>query len=125
MEEKEASISELCKQLGSGYRILTIDLERCIYRDFGNGFNVEISGVNTKRKNHKASIYLWYGDSPPECLIIKTVRGIDRTAAAISDEVERLYDYTVSLIHNGLNNRRDLMRIVQSRKIASATDAHR
>ena len=30
MEEKEASISELCKQLGSGYRILTIDLERCI-----------------------------------------------------------------------------------------------
>ena len=35
------SLPELKKALGENYSIRTIDLEKCLYRDFGNGFNVE------------------------------------------------------------------------------------
>lgn len=40
------SLPELKKALGANYSIRTIDLEKCLYRDFGNGFNVEISGCS-------------------------------------------------------------------------------
>lgn len=52
-------MKELCKKLGSEYRITDIDLERVVYRDFGNGYDVEISGVNTSSLSKKARIYLW------------------------------------------------------------------
>lgn len=50
---------KLCRSLGEQYRITDIDLERVIYRDFGNGYDVEISGVNTSSTKKKANIYLW------------------------------------------------------------------
>lgn len=52
-------MKELCKNLGIEYRITDIDLERVIYRDFGSGYDVEISGVNTSSLSKKARIYLW------------------------------------------------------------------
>lgn len=52
-------MKKLCKELGPEYRIVNIDLERVIYRDFGNGYDVEISGVNTSSQCKKARIYLW------------------------------------------------------------------
>lgn len=50
---------KLCRSLGEQYRITDIDLERVIYRDFGNGYDVEICGVNTSSTRKKANIYLW------------------------------------------------------------------
>lgn len=47
MSKRDTMIRALCKSLGVDYRVTTIDLERVIYRDFGNGFNVEISGMHT------------------------------------------------------------------------------
>lgn len=64
MENKPLTIRQLKKQLGDDYRIFTIDFERCLYRDFGNGLNVEISGVNTRRLGKKATLYLWYCTNP-------------------------------------------------------------
>lgn len=71
MDEKQATIYELKKQLGSKYRILTIDLERCLYRDFSNGFNVEISGLNTKKRNRKVRFEnsMWVGSWRWSCLV--------------------------------------------------------
>ena len=54
-----AHMRKLCRSLGEQYRIMDIDLERVIYRDFGNGYDVEISGVNTSSTKKKANIYLW------------------------------------------------------------------
>ena len=45
MASKDTAIRALCRSLGKEYRVCTIDFEPVIYRDFGNGFNVEISGV--------------------------------------------------------------------------------
>ena len=54
-----AHMRKLCRSLGEQYRITDIDLERVIYRDFGNGYDVEICGVNTSSTRKKANIYLW------------------------------------------------------------------
>ena len=35
------SLPELKKALGANYSIRTIDLEKCLYRDFGNGRSEE------------------------------------------------------------------------------------
>lgn len=56
MPSKNSCIRALCKSLGEEYCVREIDFEPVIYRDFGNGFNVEVSGVYTsgtkKKINH-------------------------------------------------------------------------
>jgi len=52
-------IKELCKELGSEYCIRPIDQEQVIYRNFGNGYDLEISGMNTSSLRKKAVLYLW------------------------------------------------------------------
>lgn len=101
MASKDTAIRALCKSLGKEYRICTIDFEPVIYRDFGNGFNVEISGVYTTSKMKKATLYLWYGEEQPECLIVKTVRDVQRDE--IVDVVEGLLHYSCALLSDGFD----------------------
>lgn len=80
MTNRDTAIQALCRKLGKEYSVTTIDFERVIYRDFGNGFNVEISGMHTTSKRRKAILYLWYGNRAPNCTIVKMVHrgaGID------------------------------------------------
>ena len=44
--------------LGDEYRTQLIDFEECIYRNLGNGFDIEVSGINSK---HECSltVYVW------------------------------------------------------------------
>ena len=89
----------LCKKLGKAYHICYIDLERCIYRDFGNGFNLEISCTHTISKRKKAKLYLWFG----ECFIVRKVYGVAQED--IGTVAEELYEYTKQLINQGYDNR--------------------
>ena len=93
------SLPELKKALGKNYSIRTIDLEKCLYRDFGNGFNVEISGCSRANRKCPATLYLWFGDRAPDCIIVKTVRDVGRSAEAIGEAVEKLYAYSVRAAH--------------------------
>ena len=97
----DTAIRALCRSLGKEYRVCTIDFESVIYRDFGNGFNVEISGVYTTSKTRRATLYLWYGEKQPECLIVKTVRDVQRDE--IADAVEGLLHYSYALLADGFN----------------------
>lgn len=108
MPSKNACIRALCKSLGAEYRVREIDLEPVIYRDFGNGFNIEVSGVYTTSTKKKATIYLWHGDRQPECIIVKTVHDVSRED--IASEVEELLAYSNYLLERGLNNRDKLFR---------------
>ena len=99
------SLRELKKSLGSDYRILTIDWEKCLYRDFGNGFNVEVSGVSHANRKSTATLYLWFGDHAYDCLIVKTVRDVGRSAEAIGEAVDDLCEYSNSLIAQGYDSR--------------------
>lgn len=109
MSKRDTMIRALCKSLGDDYRVTTIDLERVIYRDFGNGFNVEISGVHTTSEKKKATLYLWFGDTMTECIIVKTVRDIPREQ--ISEKVEELLKYSNWLIAQGYVSYDKLFRL--------------
>lgn len=65
-------LKSLCRQLGPEYRVTVIDLEYVINRDLGNGYDIEISGVNTAKADATATIYLWKDKSR----IIKVVDGV-------------------------------------------------
>lgn len=99
------SLPELKMALGENYSIRTIDLEKCLYRDFGNGFNVEISGCSRANRKCPATLYLWFGDRAPDCIIVKTVRDVGRSAEAIGEAVEKLYVCSEQLIANGYADR--------------------
>lgn len=49
MKPLSRHLKSLCRQLGPEYRVTVIDLEYVINRDFGNGYDIEISGVNTSK----------------------------------------------------------------------------
>lgn len=115
MSKRDTMIRALCKSLGDDYRVTTIDLERVIYRDFGNGFNVEISGVHTTSEKKKATLYLWFGDTMTECIIVKTVRDIPREQ--IGESVEELLKYSNLLIAQGYDSYDKLFRLKYGKTI--------
>lgn len=98
------SLKELKLTLGEKYTIHTIDWKKCLYRDFGNGFNVEISGCGRANRKDSATLYLWYGEHACECLIVKTFRDVDRSAEEIDAACEDLYKYSQSLIAHGYDS---------------------
>ena len=104
-------LKDLCKSLGKDYTITIIDLERVIYRDFGNGFNVEVSGCSRANRKGAATLYLWFGDHAYDCLIVKTVRDVGRSAEAIGEAVDSLRAYSGSLIAHGYDSRDKLFKL--------------
>ncbi|NLT14854.1 MAG: hypothetical protein GXY05_10985 [Clostridiales bacterium] len=77
-------MKRLCKELGPEYSITIIDLEQVIYRDLGNGYDIEISGVNTSSQRKKATLYLW----KDRHRIIKIIREVSQDdIAACSDRL--------------------------------------
>lgn len=100
MKEKDKVLQALCDGLGKKYEIMMIDLERCIYRNFGNRFEVEVSGVHTTKQHKKAMIYLWCMDEANDHgYIIKKVSDVPRNR--IGKMVEELYEYSENLISQG------------------------
>ena len=100
MKEKDKVLQALCDGLGENYKLMEIDLELCIYRDFGNRFEVEVSGVHTAKQNKKATIYLWCMDATgAHGYVIKKVGEVPRNK--IGKTVEELYEYSENLISQG------------------------
>lgn len=52
-------IKDTCSFLGSEYTIKTLDLENVIYRNLGNGYDFEISGLDNKSSKFFATLYIW------------------------------------------------------------------
>lgn len=90
------------EEIGDQYRICTIDFVPCLYRDFGNGFNVEISGFYS-RKN-KVTLYLWFGEDT-SAVMVKKIDNIDLNTVLIHESAEQLYEDSKKLINQGYNSR--------------------
>ncbi len=103
MASRDSCIRALAKKLGKEYRVTIIDFEHVVYRDFGNGFNVEISGMYTTSKKKKATLYLWDGETLGAC-VVKITSDVARDD--IGTEVEKLYEYSKFLIEAGDKTRR-------------------
>ena len=102
MTKKDKAIQELCDSLGGDYKVQDIDLETCIYRDFGNGFDVEISGVYTTSQKKKATIYLWCVGEGHYFQIVRIANGVARDE--IGKVVEELFAYSEELIAQGYDS---------------------
>jgi len=81
----------LCESLGDKYSIKAIDLERVIYRDLGNGYDIEVSGMNTSSQRKKATIYLWRNRK----VIVRGLKGVPQDS--IDKYVEELKFFAESL----------------------------
>lgn len=108
MAKQDTMQNALCRQLGKDYCIRTIDLERCIYRDFGNGFNVEVSGMHTSSTKKRATLYLWFGDGS-SAIIVRTVYNVEREA--IGSVCDELLEYSEQLLADGYNDRQSLLHM--------------
>lgn len=86
-------------------------MEKCLYRDFGNGFNVEVSGVSRTNKNGPATLYLWFGTKVPDCFMVKAKSNVGRSAKEIGEAVEELFSFSEELIRRGYNNWNSLMKL--------------
>ena len=93
--KRDYAQDKLCREIGNGCRILRVDGERCIYRDFGNGFDVEVSGTHTTSERKTATIYLWYNART----IAKIVSDVKRDD--IGKVVDELYKLTCELLADG------------------------
>lgn len=82
---------ELCESLGDKYSIGVIDLKRIIYRDLGNGYDIEISEVNTSSHRRKATIYLWRNKN----VIVRALKGVPQDS--IGKYVEELKSFAEGL----------------------------
>jgi hypothetical protein len=109
MSKCDVKQNALCKSLGPEYKIMYIDLERCIYRDFGNGFDAEISGTHTTSNRKTATIYLWY---VPEKITVKRVSGVKQSE--IGKVVDELYQFSQELLCKGITSRDELWAIRRS-----------
>lgn len=52
-------IRKICKALGDDYTIRVIDCENVIYRDLGNGYDFEVSGLDNRKTSFSATLYIW------------------------------------------------------------------
>lgn len=87
-------MQELCKELGPKYTIQVIDYEQVIYRNFNNGYDVEISGANTSSAQKTVTIHLWSVQKDRR-QIEKTIEKVPQHR--IGDCVEELYYETSKL----------------------------
>lgn len=101
------SIKEFCRQLGGGFTVQVIDLEECLYTDFGNGFNVEISGYAGR---HPLIMYLWFGDGLG-AMIVDTFWKVPRTVEDVKAAVDMLREYSGDIIAAGLNTREGVLKM--------------
>lgn len=85
IQEPVAHIKKLCRKLGSQYSIKVIDLEPVIYRDFHNGYDVEVSGLNHNSDRARTTIYLWKDKSE----IVRTLERVEQEK--LGQAVEELY----------------------------------
>ena len=115
MTKKDKMQNDLCKTLGKEYVIRNIDFERCIYRDFDNGFSVEISCTHTTNISKPATLYFWFGagSGPEKSYMVSIVSDVPRYM--IGEIAEALHEYSKILINKGYANGKSLFHMVVDR----------
>ena len=120
---KNLNIRGFQKALGKEYGIMVIDLERCLYRDFNNGFNVEISGIGRANRKTPLTLYLWYGNQSGSCILIKTVSNVERTPESIAAATDSLKEYADGLFAHGYDTRDKLWNLKYPETVREAQNS--
>ena len=88
--KRDRYISELCEKCGKNYTLKTIDFERCIYKNFGNGYDMEISLASSRHE--RASIYIWHKELSGGYRVVESHHDIPHNELpSILQVIERRY----------------------------------
>lgn len=94
-----SQLKELSNSLNYGFSVIPFDGEYCLYKDLGNGYDIEVSGlislIRSKRAVDElmANIYLWrQGEGDHRAKIIASSNHVD--FCDIVAEVKAMYDYS-------------------------------
>jgi len=52
------ALKDACTFLGEPYQLRVIDLENVIYRDLGEKYDIEVSGLDKNRKTIDCTVYV-------------------------------------------------------------------
>lgn len=90
-------IKDICTELGESYIIKVIDLENVIYRDLGNGFDLEISGLDNQKKSFNATLFIWETKSNVHVVeTISDIKSLDELKNYLSSIVDKYLNLDIS-----------------------------
>ena len=59
MKNPSPKLKAVLAEIGASYEIKELGGEHVIYRKLGRRFELEVSGLNNRRKEFKATIFVW------------------------------------------------------------------
>ena len=74
MKKVTEQMKQLEAALGYKYNLMLIDEDWCLYRDLGNGYDIEINLKGTRKAKLNASVYVW--QVRDQLKVIRSVEGI-------------------------------------------------
>lgn len=74
MKKVTEQMRQLEAALGYKYTLMFIDEDWCLYRDLGNGYDIEINLKGTRRASLNATVYVW--QVRDQLKVIRSVEGI-------------------------------------------------
>ena len=74
MEKLKEPIKKVVDALGEQYTLMRIDEDWCLYRDLGNGYDIEVNLHGTKKLTLNATVYVW--QVRDQLKVIETIEGI-------------------------------------------------
>ena len=87
---------ETLAYLGEPYRLQRIDLEDCIYRDLGNGYDIEVSGLRKpmKRGTYCNFVCVWdvsHGKNQAARSVeyVRDIKSLEHLKLVLDDLVEK------------------------------------
>ncbi len=86
------NIDSYLKELGPGYSIQIIDMESVIYHKINEYYDIEISGLDNRKKNPTIVIYVW--QIFPVKRIIETVNNINSVSHLVDTLAELRLKYS-------------------------------
>ena len=87
-------IDDILKDLGPAYSIQTIDNERVIYHKINDCYDIEVSGLDSHKKNPTIVIYVW--QLKPGKQIVERIEGIHTISHLADTLVELRRKYSAS-----------------------------
>ena len=99
MEKLKEPINKVADALGKQYTLMRIDGDWCLYRDLGNGYDIEVNLRGTRKISIQATIYVW--QVRDQLKVIEIVQGIK--------DIEDLKDILMGVVNktNRLSENRD------------------
>ena len=99
MKKLTEPMKQLVAALGAQYTLMFIDEDWCLYRDLGNGYDIEVNLRGPRKISIQATVYVW--QVRDQLRVIEMIQGIK--------DIEDLKDILMGVVNktNRLSENRD------------------